>query len=391
MAVAERRSWGVLASLFLLSVGFTAYVIAPASVFPLVMAEFGIDKPSASASISAVFLTWAVLQIPGGYVLDRHDNRRLVVLGSVIFLLGATGGLFVGGYRAFLVSRLLSGATVVFGFVGSVNVLRRVLPDHRRALGISVYVASPPVGLALAQFSAPRIAAPYGWRAAVLAYLLVALAGLVGFMAALRRPITPEERASASAFLAALRNPSVLLVSLSSLCTYAVWTYLNTWMPTYGNEVLGIDLAAAGATAALVPLAGVLARPAGGWLADLLDGGHRPVIVASFLASAVLLVLLNAATSPPAFAALLALTGAAVNLAVGLYLVYVGALADEATQATQATSLSVLATFSQVGNLVAPVVGGWVIAEVSWTAGFGFGVALAVLGLGAVLLAPVSA
>jgi len=87
MAVAERRSWGVLASLFLLSVGFTAYVIAPASVFPLVMAEFGIDKPSASASISAVFLTWAVLQIPGGYVLDRHDNRRLVVLGSVIFLL----------------------------------------------------------------------------------------------------------------------------------------------------------------------------------------------------------------------------------------------------------------------------------------------------------------
>jgi len=191
MAVAERQSWGVLASLFLLSVGFTAYVIAPASVFPLVMAEYGIDKPTASASISAVFLTWALLQIPGGYILDRHDNRRLVILGSATFLVGATGGLLVGGYPVFLLSRLLSGATVVFGFVGSVNILRRVLPEDRRALGISVYITGPPVGLALAQFSAPRIAVPYGWRAAVLASLLVALVGLVGFLATLRRPITP--------------------------------------------------------------------------------------------------------------------------------------------------------------------------------------------------------
>ena len=156
-------------------------------------------------------------------------------------------------------------------------------------------------------------------------------------------------------------------------------------MPTYGPDVLGIELAAAGAATALVPLAGIVSRPGGGRLSERLGGRLQPVIVTSFIASILLLYLISVAPSPTAFAALLALTGGAVNLAVGLYLVYVNTLADAATQGT---SLSVLFTFSQVGNLVAPVAGGWLIAELSWTAGFGFAVALAIVGLATILVAP---
>ncbi len=180
----------------------------------------------------------------------------------------------------------------------------------------------------------------------------------------------------------------MLLVSAASFSTYAVWTFLNTWMPTYGTEVIGIDLAAAGAATALVPLAGIVARPGGGWLSERLDGRLVPVIVASFLSSMVLLVLLSRAPAPGVFAALLALTGAAVNLSVGLYLVYVNVLADAATQGT---SLSVVATVSQVGNLVAPVLGGWLIARFSWAAGFGFAAGLALVGLVAIVLVPATA
>lgn len=387
MAISERRAWGILAGLFVLSAGFIAYVIAPASILPLFVAEYAIGKPAASASISAVFLTWALLQIPGGYVMDRHDNRRLVALGAVVFILASLGGLLADSYPAFLLTRLVSGASVVFVFVGSVNVLGRVLPDDRRALGMGVFIASPPLGIALAQFTGPLIAQPYGWRVALLAYILLATAGLVVFLALLREPIKPADRATVGQFLGTLRNRSVLLVSLASFCTYAVWTFLVTWMPSYGTEVLGFDLAAAGAATALVPLAGIVARPGGGWLSDLLDGRLVPIIVTSFLASMVLLYLLGGAPSPMAFAVLLALTGAAVNLAVGLYLVYVNALA---TASTQGTGLSVLLTFSQVGNLVAPVAGGWMIARFSWTGGFGFAIGLAAVGLVTIALVSVS-
>ncbi len=61
MGDADWRAWGTLLSLSLLTAGFTAYVLAPASTLPLFAGAFGIDKPAASASISAVFLAWALL------------------------------------------------------------------------------------------------------------------------------------------------------------------------------------------------------------------------------------------------------------------------------------------------------------------------------------------
>lgn len=385
MAAVEWRPWGVLAGLFLLTAGLVAYVIAPASILPLFADAFQVGKPAASAAISAVFLTWALLQIPGGFVLDRYDNRLLVSLAAIVFILAAAGGLLASSYPTYLVTRLVTGACAAFVFVGSVNVLNRVLPEDRRALGIGVYIASPPSGLAVAQYTAPLITESYGWRAPTVAYLLVATAGLGIFVVLLGRRIESPGKVTVQQFAAALREPSILLVSVAGFCTYAIWTFLNTWMPTYGTEVLGIDLAAAGAATALVPLAGIVARPGGGWLADLLDGRRRPVIVTSFVATIPLLYLLSAAPSPSAFAVLLASTGAAVNLSVGLYLVSVHTLADAATPGT---SLSVLATFSQLGNLIAPIVGGWLIVEVSWSASFGFVAVLAIVGLVTIMFVP---
>lgn len=380
---AEWRPWPTLASLFALSAGFIAYAIAPASILPLIMEAFALSKATASASISAIFLTWALLQIPAGLVLDRRDNRWLIAIGGVVFVLAGVAGLVANTYVLFLLTQLVAGGSVALFFVGAINVLGHVLPADRRALGMSIFIAGPPVGVALAQVTGPLLAEPYGWRAPLLAYTALGAAGLAGFLALLGPPVRPPGRVTVEEFLTTLGNRSVLLVSLAGLCTYTIWTFLVTWMPAYGTEVLGFGLAAAGAATALVPLAGIVARPSGGWLSDRLGGRLVPVIVTSFFASILMLVLLNQAPSPLGFAVLLALAGAAVNLAVGLYLVYVNALA---ASATQASSLSVLLTFSQVGNLIAPVAGGWAIERFSWSGGFGFAIGLAVLGLAATVL-----
>lgn len=378
MKLSDWRPWGILVGVFLLNTGFFAYTIGPASVLPLFADAFEIGKPAASTSISAVFLTWAVLQVPAGYLLDRYDNRHLLYGGATLFIATAFAGLLVPSYPLFVLTRLLSGSSAVFIFVASINALTQSHPEAREATVLGVFITSPPVGIALAQYTGPLLAVPYGWRAPLLAYTLLSLVGVLALPALLTTPITAAGRVSVGQFLTALRNPAVAIVSVASFCTYAVWTFLLTWMPTYGTEVLGIDLAAAGAATALVPLAGIVSRPTGGWLSERLGGRLRPVILASFLGSILFLYLLSRAPTPTAFAALLALAGASVNLAVGLYLVYVNTLAD---LGTEGTSLSVLITFSQVGNLAAPVIGGVLIDQLSWTAGFGFAVALAVLGL----------
>ena len=380
------RVWGLLAACFLLSAGFIATVILPASVLPLVGATFDVETGAVSASISAVFLTWALLQIPGGLVLDRGDNRRLVALGALGFVVVTPLGLLTDSYAVFLASRLVGGACAVFMFVGSIAILSHVVPAHRRGLALSIFIASPPFGIALAQFTGPLIAAAVGWRTAALTYVGLAGLGGVGIVVLRRAPVVAGGTLRLREFGATLRSPAVLLVSIASMCTYVVWTFLVTWMPTYGTEVLGLDLAAAGAVTALVPLAGIVARPGGGWLSDALGGRLLPVFAISFLATIALVLVIGRAASPLAFALSLALAGAAVNLCVGLYLVFIDRLAPAATRGT---SLSVLLTFSQVGNLIAPVVGGWLITTYSWTAGFGFAAGLAASGLGTILVVTV--
>lgn len=384
MALPARRAWTVLAGCWLVAAGYNAYLIAPASVLPLVADAFGVDKPAAGLTISAVYVAWLAFQLPGGLVMDRYDNRWLVGGGVTAFAVAAVAAAVAPGYAGLLAARLLGGAAAVFIWTAGANVVGRVFPPKRRALGTSLFVSSAPAGFALGQFAGPPVAAALGWRAVFVAYPAVSLLGVVLFAAAAREPVRNEAALSPRAFARALRRPAVLAVAVSSFCAYSLFLLFNTWMPAYATEVLAVDLGAAGAATALFPLAGLLARPGGGWLADRV-GGRRPVIVAAFVLTLPLLGAVRTATDATAFAAVLLAAGFSSQLGIGVYYVFTRELAAEEAAGT---SLAVLTTLSVAGSLVTPPAVGWLVETLSWTAAFGYAAALVVAGIGAVLLAP---
>ncbi|MFB6303598.1 MAG: MFS transporter [Haloferacaceae archaeon] len=382
----SRRSWAVLAGCWLVATGYNAYLIAPASVLPRLASTFGVDKPTAGFAISAVYAAWVLLQLPAGLAMDRRDNRQLVLAGVGVFFVAAVAGYLADGYALFIASRFLGGTAAAFIWTAGANIVGRTFPASTRALATSLFVASAPAGFALAQFVGPLLAGAFGWRSVVVAYALITLVGLPVFLRAADEPVRVDSALSPSAFLAALRRRSVLLVSGSSFCAYSLFLFFNSWMPAYATERLAADLAAAGAATALVPLSGVVARPGGGWLAD--RTGRRPVVAAALLLSLPALGALLLVGSPLAFAALLLVAGFVSQLGIGVYYVYVGELAADAEGGT---SLAVLTTLSVGGSLVTPVVTGWLIESVSWTAAFGYAAALGVLGVVLVALAPSAA
>jgi predicted MFS family arabinose efflux permease len=379
------RPWLVLVGCFLLSTGFNAYLFAPASVVPLLVAEFGIDKPAAGLAISAVFLGWVLLQLPGGLLMDRYDNRLLVGGGVIVLFLTALGGFLAPDYRAFLTTRLLGGTAAVFLWTANAGIVDRAFPESSRAVGTGVFIASAPAGVGLAQLGGPLVADAFGWRATLLAYPLVTLLGLPVFYTLLREPVRNESRLAPSAFLAALRDRTVLLVSASSFCAYSLFVFFNSWLPTYGTDVVGLDLATAGALTALVPGMGLLARPGGGWLSDRIGRRRRPVLVGTFLLVLPALVGVTQVSSLAGYAAVLVLAGVGSQLGTGVFYVFVGELSDPETRGT---GLAVLTTLSIAGALTAPVVTGWLIDRLSWDAAFGFGIAAAVVGIVTVALVP---
>ncbi|MFB6301903.1 MAG: nitrate/nitrite transporter [Haloferacaceae archaeon] len=379
----SRRARAVLAGCWVIAVGYNAYLIAPASVAPRLAASFDGDAATAGLAIGAVYAAWVLVQVPAGAAMDRRDNRRLVLAGVAVYLVAAVAGFAAESAPGFLTSRFLGGTAAAFVWTANANVVGRTFPAPRRAFATSLFVASAPAGFALAQFAGPLIAATAGWRATLLVYPLVTLVGVPVFLLAADDPVTSGADLSAAAFVETLRRPSVLAISGSSFCAYSLFLFFNSWMPTYATERLALDLAAAGAATALVPLSGILARPGGGWLAD--RAGRRPVVAAALVLSVPALGGLLLVRSPGAFAALLLSAGFVSQLGIGVYYVYVAEVVGEVGRGT---GLAVLTTASVAGSLVSPVVTGWLITAVSWPAAFAYAAALGLLGAGLVALAP---
>lgn len=367
--------------------GFNAYLIAPASIIPLLTEQFGVDKATAGLSISVFFLSWGLMGIPGGLLMDRYDNRRLAFVGTAVFVAASVATALAPNYAVFLLVRLVGGATGAFLWTANANIVSRVFPESKLAVGTGLFVASGPAGQAVAQFLGPILSSAAGWRSVFIAYPILAAAGVPVLYLAVREPVVSDEHVSLARFARTLRNPTILTVSLAAACSYALFVFFNSWMPTYATEVLSIELAAAGAATALLPFAGIVARPGGGWISDRLDGRRRPVIVASFLLSLPVIFGISLVASPGGFAILMVSAGASVQLAIGVYYVYVSELAEPGTTGT---CLAMVTSISTMGSLVAPVLAGWLIDTVSWTAGYGFAVLLAVGGIGFVLRTPES-
>jgi nitrate/nitrite transporter NarK len=239
------------------------------------------------------------------------------------------------------------------------------------------------MSFAIAHSTGPLVGTAYGPLWVFLIHGAVALVGLLVFAYAARQPIQSETAPSTDEFVSALGNRAVLFVSLSVFCTYALYVFLNTWLPTYGLDVLSLSLTEAGFVTAGVPLAGVFSRTFGGWLSNRV--GRKPVLMAGLLVAFGSLLLIPLNNTVVLFIVLATTAGFAVQLGSGVYFVLTRELAYEGTEAT---SLTVLTTIMFIGSFSAGTGGEWLISTYSWTvtltvfAGVGM--------LGVLVLSPIS-
>lgn len=374
--------WRLVAGCFLIAVGFNAYALAPASLLPILIAEFTIGKSIAGLAVSAVFFGWAGLQLPGGWLIDRHDNRTLVYIGVAILTAASLGGVVAPGFRSFLLTRFIGGVSAVFVWTASIGIVARTLPEGHRGLGTSIFVASGPAGVTIAQFAGPIIATWYGWRAVFATYLVITFAGLPFLRTAVVPRVDDQSRIAFDDFVVALRNRQVLLISTVGFCTYSLFLFFISWMPSYATEVLSFDLAAAGAITAVVPAIGLIARPFGGWLSDV-SPERRPILVAAFVLSLPLFYVLPQLGTARLFGIGLLVAGITSQLGIGVVFIYAGELAPANAAGT---TLALVNMFAFTGALIAPVAFGWTIETFSWTASFGLGMGIAVAGAIAALV-----
>ncbi|WP_407528191.1 MFS transporter [Methylobacterium oryzisoli] len=174
----RHRRWLMLAVLFAARtvIAYQFQSVAAAS-FALVQ-DGGLDFAGLGLLIGCHMLPGIVLALPGGFLAHRFGGKPIVLAGLALMALGgvmmaslSTGALFSG--------RIVSGAGAALLNV----VLTRMVTDwfvgREMVAAFGIFVASWPLGIALALVTLPALAIAYGWASVAAASAVASVAALV--------------------------------------------------------------------------------------------------------------------------------------------------------------------------------------------------------------------
>ena len=364
---------------FTVALGFG--IVAPA--IPAFARQFGVSVAAAASVISVFALMRVVGALPAGRLVDRFGEPGVMAAGIAVV---AVSSILAGFSQSFVELMVLRGSGGVGSAMFSISaqaLLLDTVPGSQRGRASGLFsggfllggISGPAVGGLIAAWSLRAPFFIYGCLLVVPAILsAVVLRHVPDRRQAARRPPTRSLatlgravrsriwRAAASANLAdgfaalGVRGALVPLFVREVLDRSAVWTGI------------GFLLFAALNGAALLP---------GGRVADTL--GRRPVIMAGCVVSAVGMVMLALTSGPEAFLAAMAVAG----FGSGLLDVAPAAMIGDIIDRDGGTLVASYQMAGDIGCVVGPVAGGFLVDSASY--GAAFGLAAAVLGGAAIL------
>jgi len=334
------KRWYVL---FLISLMYLiAYLdrVNMSTAAPVISKEFGFDKITMGAIFSAFVWSYALFQIPGGWLGDRFGPRRVLTALMAYWSVMTACVAAATGVSSFAVIRFLSGIGEAGALPTATRSMQLWFPRQERGLVQGVSHSASRLGAAIAPPFAVAIIAAFGWRWVF--YICGALALLWSMLWYFTYRNSPEEQRSVGreelayirgvdenghikpapvAHVSTLpwatlfRSPNMWAIMCAYFTyVYCLWIFLS-WLPSYLIEYRHFTLLKVGIFASLPLWAGVVGDTFGGLATDwlLVKTGRtklarRLVAIVGMLGCAVFIV--PAALTDNAYTAVFCLTGA---------------------------------------------------------------------------------
>src|SRR2546423_1152551 len=143
---------------------------------PAIGRQFSLDKTAEGAILTAFFITYALFQVPGGFLADRIGSRKTMVIAMTLWsgFTALTGAAM--SYVMLIVVRLFFGVFEGIFPGASVKAIAERTTRKIRMTCNGVMLASNPLGAAVAPLIAAPAIALVGWRHA---FFYVAGVGIV--------------------------------------------------------------------------------------------------------------------------------------------------------------------------------------------------------------------
>ena len=242
--------------------------------------------------MGAFFWTYAVFQVPGGWIAHRWGTRAALTLfalgwGIAAMLLGLAPVFWL-----LMAGQLLMGTAQAGIFPASCNSISHWMPLARRSLSCGILATGMQVGAIFSSWLAVILLVVVGWRWVFVLFAIPSILWAIGFLIRFRNdpnrdpavneaelelirsgdPVadhsTESEIHEPTPWLSVISNSAMWLLCGQQICRAAGYMFFASWFPTFLQETRGVSISNSGLLQGLVFAATLAGSLFGGWLVD---------------------------------------------------------------------------------------------------------------------------
>jgi sugar phosphate permease len=364
---------------------------------PVIREELGISLVMMGWITFGFRISYALFQIPGGWLGDRFGARRALTLIVTWWSLFTGFTAMAWNAVSMLIIQIFFGVGEAGAFPIATRSLSRWMRPTERGFAQGVTHAGSRLGAALTPPIVVALIAAFGWRMAFVVFGVLGVLWAITWFVYYRD--TPHEhkgvneaereligsgrkRPGAVPWRKILSHGNLWILALMYFCYNFNLNVYNDWFPTYLHDSRSMTLAKMGLYASLPLFAGTLGDLAGGWFSDhVLRRTNNPnlarrwVAIAGFLLSAVATVPAILAKDPQTSVAFYCVAFFALEWTVGISWAIPLDIGGDFAGSVSA----VMNTLGNIGGAVSSTVVTYFASSYGWNAPFFVTVALCLI------------
>jgi MFS family permease len=236
---------------------------------------------------SAFFWSYAFLQIPAGWLVDRYGVKFPYAWSFLAWSLVSAGTSLATSVSQLFALRFLLGVGESVVTPASMRWIRFHFSEKQRGLAIGLYMTGTKIGPAVGAWIASKLILAHGWKPMFAWLGLGSLLWLIPWLTLVKNDDRQIEKAAQPAgpktgvsFGRLLASPVIWGTIIGTFCYMYFVYFCMTWMPAYFVEARHLSLDSMGLYQ-LFSFGGMATVAAvGGWLADRkIARGGNPVAV----------------------------------------------------------------------------------------------------------------
>jgi MFS transporter, ACS family, D-galactonate transporter len=381
----SRARIGMLAMLFLATTINYVDRSNLSIVAPFLSKELGLGPVQMGMLFSAFAWSYAVANLPGGYIIDRFGSRLVYGVAQLGWSLATLALALVSGFSALFGLRFAVGLAEAPAFPVNNRVVSMWFPQRERGRATSIYASGQYIGSALLSPVLFWMAVNHGWRSVFWVTGLAGIASAIVWLVVYRDPMrstranaeelalikeggalaeSPKHEHVTKAQIAQLlRERQVWALGLGKFAVMSSLYFLLTWFPTYLVTQRGMTSLKAGAATSLPYIAATVGVMLGGTWSDWLlrrgagiSAARKIPIVTGFLGASSI-VLVNYTTDNTAALAILTFAFFAQGVSSNSWSI----IAEVAPRSLMGITGGIINFTGQLAGIVTPILIGYII------------------------------